>query len=51
MAACVSNCKTLTQTQLCCRGQHAVTLSNLANRMQTDLDTHCPHIIGKSPCT
>jgi len=50
-AACVTDCKTLTQPQLCCRANHAVTLSAIATPTASDLDTHCPHLIGMAPCT
>ncbi len=48
-AACVTDCKTLTQPQLCCRANHAVTLSAMPT--QDNIDMHCPHLIGMNPCT
>jgi hypothetical protein len=52
-AACVSACKALTQTQLCCRAQHGATIlgASAATRTMDYLNMHCPHVIGKDPCT
>jgi hypothetical protein len=50
-AACVTACKALTQVQLCCRAQHAVTISTMANPTAQELQDHCGHVIGKAPCT
>lgn len=50
-AACVTACKALTQVQLCCRAQHAATLSSQANPDNDYIDLHCPHVIGMNPCT
>lgn len=51
MAACVTTCKGLTQTQLCCRALHAATIAGNANPNMDYLNLHCPHIIGMNPCT
>jgi hypothetical protein len=50
-AACVTACKTLTQVQLCCRAQHAVTIAGAVNPSASDLQMHCGHVIGMAPCT
>jgi len=49
-AACVADCKTLAQPALCCRANHAVTLSDIATPTPDQLTTHCPHIIGTMLC-
>jgi hypothetical protein len=50
-AACVTACKALTQVQLCCRALHAVTIASANNPSASDLQQHCGHVIGMSPCT
>jgi hypothetical protein len=51
LTACVTACKALTQTQLCCRALHAATIAGAANPNMDYLNMHCPHIIGMAPCT